>query len=237
MLGLARLNLNILRRPVQHETLHGANLPRLNYRAGSKARQGNFSRVVRVINAVIRADIRAASVDDFERHAGERFIRRAGDEFPNHQRTHGRVVENDRVRAVGFHPDRLRFFRQNVTGGSVGFRHHQRCFRRQAGHGGGSVCPRQAVGNDFAATVLHGKLRAGERGQGHAVPLHNRQGGERLVVERNRLHIVRRDDHRLRLRVQIVVLRGLGFRHDIGGGVQTGEGDLPVGIRPVNPIA
>ena len=98
---LALVDLNALRRPVQHETVHRFDLFCGNSHAVGQTLNDDLACSVGGIVAVVGADYRTGGVRHKELYPGKRFIFRAGNVFLENQCCSGFVVKGQRLRVVG----------------------------------------------------------------------------------------------------------------------------------------
>ena len=97
---LALVDLNALRRPVQHETIHRFDLFCGNSHAVGQTLNDDLACSVGGIVAVVGADYRTGGVGHKELYPGKRFIFRAGNVFLENQRCSGFVVKGQCLRVV-----------------------------------------------------------------------------------------------------------------------------------------
>ena len=121
---LALVDLDALRRPVQHESIHRFDLFCGNSHAVGQTLNDDLACSVGGIVAVVGADYRAGGVGHKELYPGKRFIFRAGNVFLENQCCSGFVVKGQRLRVIGVDHDSLRAagFVDGVAGDRLGFR-------------------------------------------------------------------------------------------------------------------
>ena len=157
LLHMARLDFDVLRGPIQNETIYSFDLAGNHGGAGFNTCQDNLTGFVGVVEAVIRPDCGPSAVHHPEGHAGQRLILGPLNKFPNNQRCGGGVVKIDSLRIVGIdnHGLRPRVGVDAVAGDRLQFRHHY-----SADHTGEDDLPVpvgvvDAVGRDLSVLVVH----------------------------------------------------------------------------------
>ena len=104
---LALVDLNALRCPVQHESIHRFDLFCGNSHAVGQTLNDDLACSVGGIVAVVGANYRTGGVGHKELYPGKRFIFRAGNVFLENQCCSGFVVKGQRLRVVGIDYHRL----------------------------------------------------------------------------------------------------------------------------------
>ena len=221
---------------IEDVALHGLDLPHLHGGAGFQALQHDLSGLVRVVDAIVRANGAAIAVHDLEGHTGQRLVLRSLDEFADDQRGGRLVIEGQAVGHAGAHHDILRGLVFDVACGGLALGDHIGPVGGQAGDGDRAVRPGDIPPDVPALAVLHGELRALQGLLGHRVPLQDGQGAEGIIVKSERLSVPSIDHHGLRGGVRLVVVRGLDLGHHIGAGEQLGKDDLPTRIGGVESV-
>ena len=122
LLDFALPNQNILRVPVEDKSVHGLDLPRGDGRTRLQTVQHDFSGLVCVIHTVVGADRRAAAVDQLERDARQRFIRRTLDVFPNNERSCRLIIYREGICHARPNDDALGGVILDIALGGAGFR-------------------------------------------------------------------------------------------------------------------
>ena len=98
---LALVDLDALRRPVQHESIHCLDFLGSDRHAVGQTLNDDLACSVGGIVAVVGADYRTGGVRHKELYPGKRFIFRAGNVFLENQCCSGFVVKGQRLRVVG----------------------------------------------------------------------------------------------------------------------------------------
>ena len=235
LLHTPALDKNILGSSIQHEALHGLDLSGNHGGAGFDAVQYNFSRVVCIINAIIRPHSGPAAVHYFERYAGQRLIFRPLNELSDNKSGSRLIVKNQAVGNAGFHHNAFGRLVQNIAGRGLGFRHHNRAAGFQARDDHGSVCPGfvNAIGGTdrVTFTVPDDKLSVRQGLACHGIPLGNGQGGLGGVGDDDRLRVPVGPDHHIRAGgIHNIPCRGLGFGQHISTGGQIGNTDFSAAV-------
>jgi len=104
---LALIDLDALRRPVQHETVHRLDFLCRDRHAVGQALNDDLACSVGGIVAVVGANYRTGGVRHKELYPGQRLIFRAGNVFLENQCCSGFVVKGQRLRVVGIDYHRL----------------------------------------------------------------------------------------------------------------------------------
>ena len=104
---LALVDLDALRRPVQHESIHRLDFLGSDRHAVGQTLNDDLACSVGGIVAVVGADYRAGGVRHKELYPGKRFIFRAGNVFLENQRCSGFVVKGQCLRVIGVDDHRL----------------------------------------------------------------------------------------------------------------------------------
>ena len=98
---LALVDLDALRRAIQHETVHRLDFLGSDSHAVGQTLNDDLACSVGGIVSVVGADYRTRGVRHKELYSGKRFIFRAGNVFLENQRCRGFVIKGQRLRVVG----------------------------------------------------------------------------------------------------------------------------------------
>ncbi len=240
---MARLNLDVLGRSVQHKAFCGFDLSGNHNGAGFNTMQDNLAGFIGIIEAVVRADSGPGSVHHSEGHAGKGLIFGALHELPNYQRRGGRIVEVDGLRIIRIHHQRLR---PGIGVDAVAGNRLQLCHHNGAGDAGEDDLA-VAVGvvdairghlpvfiiHDLPVGVLDLELHALQGGVIQRTQLIDNQITKRLVENLQGVSLVVLDFHGVGGIVQQVAGPRLDLPHNIAARFQIGQGNEAPLIRAV----
>ena len=238
-MDLSRYRLNILRGSVEDVTGSGFDFPRLYRNAGIQSGNADFAGGVGRENPIVRADIRAASVNNLESDAGNRLVR-VRRYLANEERGGRLVVEREAVRNAALDSYRLRRVVYRIAVRGFRFGYDKADSGRQSAYGyssvNGSARARREQSEVASAAFPYGEHRARKPRARHGVLFADGQSRQRLVIEGYALNIVRGDFHSLRVRAQMVAVRSLDFRHDVSGGSELHKRYLTVSVRLIDSV-
>ena len=257
-LDLAGLDGNALRGPVQEIPRLGPGLPGGDDGSGLQVGDGDAPVLIRGVIAVVGSDNGPGLIRHQKLHAGEGGIVGAVNEFLDHKRCRGVVLDRQVVPSAGApagifgaapsgsHAVAGAVLDRDGPGGAVqnialwhlGLHHHNGAAGNEARYKGSPVLPGDIAAQDIAVSILHGELGARDRLSADRIQLRQREGTEGFIEEGQglRVHGVHRDGLRLRRLVDHIAGGGLRLLGD-NGPYHAGNPDFSLVIRGVEAVA